>query len=257
VVGRPNVGKSSFLNALLKDDRLVVDDLPGTTRDPIDIQFKKGETTYTLVDTAGIRRFSQIKETVLFQSVRTTREMIQRSDVCLVLADGSKGLQRDDLQILRWVIEEGRGALLLMNKWDIVKEGIQEDAEKLIRQRLGNLNIVPILFTSAVTGRNVVKAVDVAAEVAARHSTHFETHRLNTFLQGIRKARGIFPGGQIPRITYLVQTHSCPPRFLLFGSIEREIFTSFTRFLERKMRENFPLLGTPVQFELREERKKK
>ena len=257
VVGRPNVGKSSFLNALLKDDRLIVDDLPGTTRDPVDVQFQREGHSYTLVDTAGIRRFSKIEDDVLFQSVRTTREMIQKSDVCLLLADGSKGLLGDDLQILRWVIEEGRGVVLCVNKWDLVKEVSQEETERSMRRRLGNLNIMPLLFTSALTGKNVVKALDVAAEVAEHHAARFETHELNDFLQDIRKKPALFPGQRVPHVTYLVQTESRPPRFLLFGTLEKEFFTTFSRFLERKLRDRFPLQGTPIRFGLRRERKKR
>ena len=257
VVGRPNVGKSSFLNKLLNDERLIVDAAPGTTRDPVDVQFTKGEHTYTLVDTAGIRRFSQIQDEVLFQSVRTTREMIQKSDVCLLLLDGQEGIQRDDLRILQWVIEEGRGVVLLVNKWDLVKEHPEEEIERSIRRRLGSLNIMPILFTSSVTGKNVVRAVEVAKDVAQNHASHFDTHRLNELLEDIRKKPNLFPGRRVPHVTYLVQVGTRPPRFLIFGSTPEDLFSSFARFLERKLRENFHLLGTPVRFSFRRKKREK
>lgn len=257
VVGRPNVGKSSFLNKLLNDERLIVSETPGTTRDPVDIPFQKGELRFILIDTAGIRRFSQIKDDILFQSVKTTRQMIQRSDVCLLLLDGSVGIQRDDLRILQWVIEEGRGVVLLVNKWDLAKEQSQEEVERDLRRRLGTLNIMPILFTSALTGKNVLRAVEVAGEVAARHAGRFETHRLNALLEEIRRRPASFPGRRVPRVTYWVQMRSCPPQILIFGSSREELSTHFVRFLERKLREKFSLLGTPVQFEFREEKNQK
>ena len=257
VVGRPNVGKSSFLNKLLNDERLIVSATPGTTRDPVDVPFQRGELRFTLVDTAGIHRFSQIQDDIIFQSVKTTREMIQRSDVCLLLLDGSVGIQRDDLRILQWVIEEGRGIVLLVNKWDLVKTQPPEGMERSLRRRLGTLNIMPILFTSALTGKNVVRSVEVAGEVAARHASRLETHRLNELLEEIRKRPNLLPGRRVPRVTYLVQMRSCPPQILIFGSIREELSFSFVRFLERKLREKFPLLGTPIQFEFRKEREKK
>lgn len=257
VVGRPNVGKSSFLNNLLNDDRLIVDKAPGTTRDPVDIPFRKGEKTYLLIDTAGIRRFSKIRDEILFQSVKTTRRTIQKSDVCLLLLDGSVGIQGEDLQILRWIVEEGRGVVLLVNKWDLV-EGISEkQAEQVLKERLGDLQMMPILFTSAVTGKNVVRAVEVAAEVATRHSSRLETHRLNVFLSDIRKRPDRLPGRRVPRLTYLVQIQSSPPHFLLFGSSREDFSLSFQRFLEHRLREVFPLSGTPIVFTFREQKKKR
>lgn len=257
VVGRPNVGKSSFLNKLLNDERCVVDEAPGTTRDPVDIHFKKGDRMVTLVDTAGIRRFSRIRDEVLFQSVRTTRQMIQRSEVCLLLLDGAVGIQREDLRILQWVVEEGRGIVVLVNKWDLVKEMSQEKAEPFIRARLGRLNIMPILFASAVTGKNVVRAIETAEEVAKNHAACFETHQLNQLLEEIRKKPHLFPGRKVPHVSYLVQVGTQPPQFLVFGATPEELFSSFEQFLERKLRERFPLSGTPIRIAFRREEWKK
>ncbi|MFH1858490.1 MAG: ribosome biogenesis GTPase Der [Candidatus Omnitrophota bacterium] len=255
VVGRPNVGKSSFLNKLLNHERLVVDAAPGTTRDPVDILFKKGDQTYILIDTAGIRRFSKIRDAILFQSVRTTREMIRRSDICLLLIDGAAGVLEEDLQILRWIAEEGRGVVLLVNKWDLVKEVKEKDAETLLRRRLGNLNFMPVLFTSAVTGRNVLESVALAEEVSKNYSGRIETHRLNTLLSEIRKRPELFPGRHIPHVTYLVQTQTRPPQFLVFGASREDLHSDFLRFLERKLRERFPLSGAPVKFTLRTQKR--
>ena len=257
VVGRPNVGKSSFLNALLHDDRLIVDVTPGTTRDPVDIEFKKGEKSFTFVDTAGIRRFSQIRDELLLESVRTTRSMIEKSDICLLLIDGASGIQGDDLRILQWILEAGRGVVLLVNKWDLAKETVQQETERLLRHRLGTLNVMPILFTSALTGKNVLRAIETAEEVAKHHACHFETHDLNVFLEKIRRRRDLLPGHVMPHVTYLVQVGSQPPRFLIFGSSRQELSQSFVRFLARKLRERFPLEGTPIQLEFRMEKKVK
>ncbi len=253
VVGRPNVGKSSFLNALLKDERVIVDVAPGTTRDPVDVPFQKEGRSYLLIDTAGIRRFSKIKDEILFRSIRTSGEMIRRSDVCLFLIDGTCGIQKEDFQILKLIVTEGRGVVLVVNKWDLVKDVSPRKAEPMLRKRLGNLNIMPVFFTSALTGQNVLRAFEAVDKVKAHHTLRLETSRLNRFLESIRKNRTL-PGGS-PKLRYLVQAGTAPPRFLVFGS--RPPSPPFFQYLERRLREEFDLSGTPVQLTFREEKRQR
>jgi GTP-binding protein len=250
VVGRPNVGKSSLVNALLGSDRQIVSDIPGTTRDAIDSTFKRNQKEYTLIDTAGLRKRTKIDRGIEFYSSLRTENAIERSEVVLVLVDATQGLENQDMKIINMATERKKGVLLLVNKWDLVEKDSKTSKlfEEKIRDSLGNLSYIPVLFISALTRKNCYRAIDTATEIATNRRKTITTSVLNKFLQDTLSQR--YPStktGKEIKIKYMTQISDAPyPVFAFFCNNPDLVENNFRKFVEKRLREEFNLEGIPV-----------
>lgn len=256
IVGKPNVGKSSLLNKLAAEDRVVVSDVSGTTVDPVDEIVQVGEQVYRLIDTAGIRR--RVKEASgheYYASLRT-QAAIERAEVCVVVVDASEPLTDQDLRILSNVEETGRALVLAFNKWDLTDDERRFYLEREIERDLVAFTWAPRVNISALTGRNVDKLSKAIEEAAEGWETRVSTGKLNAFL-GRVVASHPHPvrGGKQPRILFGTQAHNCPPTFALFTS--GQLDDTYLRFIERRLREEFGFVGSPVHIEIRARQKRK
>lgn len=251
IVGRPNVGKSSFINYLLKEERVIVSELPGTTRDSVDTYLKSEKGDFILVDTAGLRHKRKLKEAVSVYSMMRAKEAICRSNVCLVLVDGYEGLRSDDLKIAELVVDEGKGCVLCVNKWDTVDTKPAEYT-KMIYSRAASLRKYPVLFTSAKTGYNVYNSLDIVKRVLEGLNTRLSTPQLNKLL-GYMKSRGPFrTSSRGLKPSYITQAAVNPPTFLIFVNNRKYVTEVHTNFIENILREDFGFFGTPIRLEFKE-----
>lgn len=254
VVGRPNVGKSSLVNMMIGEERSIVSDIPGTTRDPVDTTLERDGVRFTLVDTAGIRRKSRIAGSVERYSVIRSLRAIDRSDICFLLLDATELVTEQDSRIGGYAHEAGKGIILVVNKWDLVeKDGKTMDRfEEKIRHELGFLQYAPLLFVSAKTGRRVERLFELAAYVADQQSLRIATGRLNEALQeAIHLRQPPADKGVRLKVLYIVQTGVKPPTFNLFVNDPERMHYSYLRYLENQLRSRFGFVGTPLVFRLR------
>lgn len=250
LVGKPNVGKSSLLNQLTGTQRAVVHDVAGTTVDPIDEKVSLGDRDWMLVDTAGIRKRYSHAEGQEYYAVLRTNAAIERSDIVLMLIDGSEAIAEQDQRILSFIEESGRALILVINKWDLVDEDRRTYLEREIELDLAHVSWAPRINLSALTGRNVGKLAPLLENVLAEWNKRIPTGQLNQFLKEIEAAHPHpVRSGKQPRILFATQASTCPPRFVLFatGFIE----AGYRRFIERKLREKFGFIGTPLQIGVR------
>ena len=250
LLGRPNVGKSSLLNKLAGESRVVVDSVAGTTVDPVDELIVLGDREWWFVDTAGIRR--RVKEASgheYYASLRT-RAALEKSEVALVLIDASEPISEQDLRLLSLVIETGRALVIAYNKWDLVDEERQRYLEREIDRDLVQVRWAPRVNVSAMTGRHMAKLVPALDEALAGWETRVTTSRLNAFLAELVAAHPHpLRGGKQPRILFGTQSGTRPPTFVLFTSGFLE--AGYRRFIERRLREEFGFVGTPIRINLR------
>jgi GTP-binding protein len=254
VLGRPNVGKSSLVNRLLGAERLVVSPVAGTTRDCIDTQVQAFGKDYLLIDTAGIRRKSRIEENVERWSVGRTIHTIERAHVCLVLLDATEGLTDQDSRILHLVDKAGRGAVLCLNKWDLVeKDDKTFDRDvKEIRGKLGSFGHLPVVSISALTGLRVPKLFEAVDKVHAEWAKRIPTSAVNEFLEAaMRELQPQVTKGKRSRIYYMTQVRTAPPVFTSFSSYPEGITESYQRFLMNRLRQAFGFEGVPVTIRFR------
>jgi GTP-binding protein len=244
ILGRPNVGKSSLLNAILGEERVIVSDVPGTTRDAIDIAFKRAERTFVLVDTAGLRRKRRQRQGIEYYSELRAIRAAERADVALVLVDSSEGLVEQDLAVADVARTAGCSTLVALSKWDITKIGIEDVRERLeasLRQR------PPIVAVSAQTGRGVGRLLDRVEELYEKHTGRVTTGELNRFLGELREQRpGPTRNGRRLNLLYGTQVSVRPPRFRLFVNDPALITRDYGYWVENRMRERFDLEGVPV-----------
>lgn len=253
VVGRPNVGKSSLLNALLGEERSIVDPIPGTTRDPIDSYLRlDDERVVRVVDTAGMRREVQIKDPVEYFSFLRSRQTLRRVDAAILVVDASEHVTGHDQRIAQLIVESGRACVVVLNKWDLVKGDPtdRERMERFILERLRFLDWAAIVRTSARTGRGIQRVLPALAEAVASHRRRVPTSVVNKLIRDAQE-RQPHPRlrGRASRILYAVQAEAAPPRFLMFSSGPLE--SSYLRHLERRIREVEPFRGTPLVVETR------
>jgi GTP-binding protein len=255
VVGKPNVGKSSFVNRLFGEERMVVSEVAGTTRDPVDTPFQYHGKTLVFVDTAGLRRQSKVKDSLEYYSALRTERVVRDADVCVVLVDASEGeLHHQDIRIAEQAWEAGAGVILVVNKWDLVeKETNTAPAyEKQTRARFPFLSWVPFVFTSAVTGQRVRKSLDLILEVARERQRRVETHEVN---EGLAVLTGRQPPphhrGRPVKIKYGTQVAVAPPTFALFCNYPREVPDHYIRYLLNGFRERWSFTGVPIRLRLR------
>ncbi|MFN0065842.1 MAG: ribosome biogenesis GTPase Der [Chlamydiales bacterium] len=252
IIGRANVGKSTLLNSLIDEKRCLVSPIPGTTRDSLDIPFRSDGKDFILIDTAGIRRKKSEKDVIeKFAAIRT-EEAIERSDICLLVLDAQEGVSAQDKRIASQIEKSGKGCLVLLNKWDLVKGFRMEGCLRSIREECPFLNHCPIIFTSAQTGRNLEQIIPEAVKVYTALTQRMTTHQLNTFIE---KAIQLNPpsmiNGKRLRIYYLTQVASAPPRFVLFVNNTELLTDTYKRYLTNQFRLQYNLLGTPIRISLK------
>ncbi len=255
VIGRPNVGKSSFVNRLLGEDRLVVSDESGTTRDAIDAPMRYHDTDLVFVDTAGLRRQSRIEEGIEFYSALRTRRAIDSSDVCILMIDATEGLQNQDLKIATMAWEAGRGLILVINKWDLYPEKTDKSADlfrKSAVEKAPYFRYVPFLFTSALTGQRVPKALDVVLAVQRERRRRIGTSEVNEVLgELVGRRQPPQAAGREVKLNYATQVETEPPTFAVFGNHPEAIPEHYLRFLHNGFRERWGFTGAPVRILLR------
>ena len=257
-VGRPNVGKSSLLNALLKQDRMIVSDVPGTTRDAIDTTIPWGRTEIVLIDTAGIGRRGRVARGPAAEKYSTLRSFraISRADVAVLLVDGVDGLTAQDAHIAGFVVEEGRGLVVAVNKWDAVEDKTGQTFDQYvewIRHEAPFLDFAPVVSISAKTGQRVERVLELAVDVWAERRRRVPTGELNRVV-GDATARQEPPmvKGRRPKLFYATQVGVAPPTFVFFARDAGAVHFSYRRYLENRLREEFGFLGTPIRLVFRE-----
>jgi GTPase len=254
VVGRPNAGKSSFINALIGEERYIVTDIAGTTRDAIDTRYNRFGFEFNLVDTAGIRRKSKVKEDLEFYSVMRSVRAIEHCDVCLLVLDATRGFDGQDQNIF-WLAERNRkGIVILVNKWDLVEKETNsaKEFEKEIREKIAPFTDVPIIFISALTKQRVYKAIETAVEVYNNKSKNIKTSVLNEVLLPIIE-RNPPPAlkGKYVKIKYITQLPTPQPQFAFFCNLPQYVKEPYKRFLENQLREQFDFHGVPLSIYMR------
>jgi GTP-binding protein len=248
ILGRPNVGKSSLLNAIVGEDRVIVSDVPGTTRDTIDTVLKRGETTFVLVDTAGLRRKRKQRQGIEYYSELRALDAADRADVALVLIDSSEGLVDGDLSVADIARKANCSTLVVLSKWDISETKVEDVRPRIaerLRQRPG------VVTVSAETGRGVARVLDRVEELFAKHTSRIPTPALNNFLQELRAARQA-PSKSANRrlnLLYGVQTSVRPPRFRFFVNDPGLVTRDYGYWVENQLRERFELEGVPVSID--------
>ena len=255
VIGRPNVGKSSLVNKMLGEERVIVSDIPGTTRDAIDTHFFSGGTKFTLIDTAGMRRKSKVEEPVERYSVMRSLRAIDRADVVLMLIEAPEGITEQDKKIAGYAHDSGKGCVLVVNKWDIFPEKHDRSTNRFtddLRAEIGFLQYAPVVYISALTGQRVDRVTELVKFVAEQQSMRIQTSVLNEL---IRDAVAVNPPptkkGRQLKILFATQADICPPRFVLFVNEPELMHFSYLRFLENKLRDTYGFEGAPLKFVIR------
>lgn len=255
VVGRPNAGKSSFINALIGEDRFVVTDIAGTTRDAIDTKYNRFGFEFNLVDTAGIRRKAKVKEDLEFYSVMRSVRAIEHADVCILVIDATRGFEGQDQSIF-WLAEKNRkGIVILVNKWDLVEKDTMtsHDYEKKIREEIAPFTDVPILFVSALTKQRLLKALETAVEVYENRKQRIATSKFNeTMLPIIEHNPPPAIKGKYIKIKYCMQLPTPVPQFVFFANLPQYIKDPYKRFVENKLREIYNFEGVPIEIYFRQ-----
>ncbi len=255
VVGRPNAGKSSFINSLIGEDRNIVTNLAGTTRDSIDTKYNRFGFDFNLVDTAGIRKKSKVKEDLEFYSVMRAVRSIEYSDVIILVVDATRGFEGQDQNIF-WLAEKNRkGVVILINKWDLVEKetNTMRDFEAMVRKQIEPFTDVPIVFISALTKQRLFKAIETAVEVFEKRKMKIPTSKLNDVMLDIVKS---YPPpatkGKFVKIKYCMQLPTPTPQFAFFCNLPQYVRDPYKRFLENKLREIYDFKGTPITIYFRQ-----
>lgn len=255
VIGKPNVGKSSLINKILGENRAIVSDIAGTTRDAIDTEFENEKGKYTLIDTAGVRRKSKVKESIEKFSIMRTLLAIERADVCLMMIDATEGVTDQDAKIAGEAHEAGKGVIIVVNKWDAVEKetGTLEKYKKEVYDRLKYLSYAPMIFISAKTGQRVTKLFDLINHVAEQNAMRVTTSILNQVInEAIAIVQPPTDKGKRLKIYYGTQASTKPPTFVIFVNNKALFHFSYERYLVNQIRKEFGLKGTPVRIIVRE-----
>jgi GTP-binding protein len=254
IIGMPNVGKSSLLNALLQKEQTIVTPIAGTTRDSIDTKLKWYGKDIILVDTAGLRKKSKITDAVEFYSTVRTKRSVDKCDVALVLIDAAKGFNKQDRSIIDQVIKAGKGLVIVVNKWDLVEKDTHtmNETRVTIREQFPKLDDFPILFVSALTRQRVSGLLKKAFSIYENYNRAIITKKLNTFLENAVKTRSVpAEKGKLIRIKFIKQVSSAPPLFACYANYPKLIPTHYKRFMENQLRETFNFEGVPIRFSFR------
>ena len=256
IVGKPNVGKSSLLNRILGEERVIVSNVAGTTRDAIDSYFENETGKYCFIDTAGMRRKSKVDDAIEKYSNMRSINAIDRADVCLILVDANEGVTEQDTKIAGLVHEAGKAAIIVVNKWDAVEgkeTNTMKNMENDVRQGLSYMLYAPVVFLSALTGQRVDKLFQVIQDVYAQNTKRITTGALNSVLaDATARVQPPTDKGRRLKIYYMTQASSKPPHFVIFCNDARLFHFSYQRYLENQIREVFGLMGTPVRITIRQ-----
>jgi len=253
-VGRPNAGKSSITNALLGENRAIVDAVPGTTRDSIDSILKYHGEEIVLIDTAGLRKRAMIKENIeMLSNIRTNRA-IERCDVVVIMIDSERGVEDQDKKIINLVDQAGKGLIIAYNKWDLVEKDHKtaEEITELFYINMKSYDYVPLFFVSAVTKQRIIKIVEKAREINVIRNTRIKTHLLNeTILPDLERTTPPAVRGNDLRVNYMTQVSVAPPQFAIFSNFPQLMPDSYKRFIERTIRKHFPMEGCPISITMK------
>ena len=255
VVGRPNAGKSSFINALIGEERNIVTNIAGTTRDSIDTKYNRFGFDFNLVDTAGIRKKSRVKEDLEFYSVMRAVRSIEYADVIVLVVDATRGFEGQDQNIF-WLAEKNRkGVVILINKWDLIEKetNTMRDFEAMVRKQIEPFTDVPIVFISALTKQRLLKAIETAVEVFGKRKTKIQTSKFNeTMLEIIKNSPPPAIKGKFVKIKYCMQLPTQTPQFVFFCNLPQYVRDSYSRFLENKLRDIYDFSGVPITIYFRQ-----
>lgn len=255
VVGRPNAGKSSFINALIGVDRYIVTDIAGTTRDSIDTKYDRFGFEFNLVDTAGIRRKAKVKEDLEFYSVMRSVRAIEHSDVCILMIDATRGFEGQDQSIFWLAAKNRKGVIILVNKWDLVEKDTMstKEYETKIKKELEPFTDVVILFVSALTKQRLLKALEETVKVFENRKQRIATSKFNDYmLKVIENSPPPALKGKYVKIKYCMQLPTPTPQFVFFANLPQYVKDAYKRFLENKIREHWDFSGVPIDIYIRE-----
>ena len=255
VVGKPNSGKSSLVNRLIGEERVIVSDIPGTTRDAVDTYVEQDGGKFVLIDTAGIRRKSRITESIERYSVLRSWTAIERSDVCVIMIDALEGVTEQDTRIAGYAHEQGKASVIVINKWDLVEKGTgtMDEYRRKVNEKLGFMQYAPVLFISVRTGQRVHRLLELVKFIYEQASLRISTGMLNDLLnEATAMVQPPSDKGRRLKLYYAVQAAVRPPTFVIFMN-DRELFHySYERYLENQLRKSYGFEGTPIRFILRE-----
>lgn len=255
VIGRPNVGKSSFINALMGETRHIVTEIAGTTRDSIHTRYNKFGKDFLIIDTAGMRKKRMVEENLEFYSVIRTVKAIEDSDVCILMLDATTGLESQDLSILQLTLRRSKGVVIIVNKWDLIEKetNTARDFEQVIRQKMAPFTDVPILFISVYDKQRIYKAIESALQVAENRARKIPTSQLNELIEAaIQKQPHPSFRGHLIKIKYATQLPVPYPAFALFCNYPEEVKTNYRNFLENQIRDAFQFTGAPIRIYFRQ-----
>lgn len=259
IIGRPNVGKSSLVNSLLNDNRCIVTDVAGTTRDAINSLFTFQKKDYVLVDTAGLRKRAKVKENIEFYSSVRTDRSIRECDVAILLLDATQGMEAQDIRVLMEAERYNKGIIIAINKWDLIEKETNtlKKFEKDIYDRIKTMDYVPIITLSAETKQRIFKVIEMADEVMENRKKKISTSQLNNFVQDMTKRNPLpIARGKQLKINYATQVKVNPPVFLFFMNSPKELPANYRRFIENSMRETFGFKGVPITMAFKDKNKK-
>lgn len=251
VIGRPNVGKSSLINVLLGEDRNIVTNVAGTTRDTLDSHYNRYGQEFMLVDTAGLRKKSKVNEDIEFYSVMRSIRAIENCDVCLVMLDATRGIEQQDLNIMHIAEKNKKGIVVLVNKWDLIDgkdSNTPKKFEAMVRERTAPFTDYPIIFISALTKQRVFKAIETAVEVNVNRRKRIATSKLNeVMLEIIQENSPPALKGKYVKIKFCTQLPTYTPQFAFFANLPQYVKEPYRRFVENQLRKNFDFTGVPIQ----------
>lgn len=258
IIGRPNVGKSSLVNAILGEKRVIVSDIPGTTRDAIDTVFKRGDQTVALIDTAGIRKAGKIQGSIEYYTVLRAVRSMERADVAMIVIDAFDGLRDGDKRVAGFANEAGRACVIVVNKWDLCREEQEMKAFAAeIRKEVPFLEYAPIVFTSATEGMGVGDAVETAMEVASNHAMRIPTGELNRLIQDAVDDHPYSRKGRELKVKYATMASVKPPTILIFVNTPELAHFSYVRYLENSIRKAYSYEGTPIRLVIKRAKKER
>jgi GTP-binding protein len=250
IMGQPNVGKSSLLNAMIGQDRTIVSDIAGTTRDTIHTHYTMFQKEFILIDTAGIRRKNKEKDDLEFYSIIRAIKAMDEADVCLLVVDATKGVTAQDLSIFSLASKKGKGIIVLINKWDLIDKetNTARDYEKVVKEKLAPFTDVPVLFISAVEKTRIFKAIELALEVYENKHRKVPTSKLNDImLKAILKYQAPVVRGHVIKIKFVSQLPTRVPSFAFFTNFPDDIKVPYRNYLENQLRANFKFTGVPIR----------
>jgi GTP-binding protein len=260
VIGKPNVGKSSFVNRLLGEERMVVSEVAGTTRDSIDTPFQYHGRTLVFIDTAGLRRQSKVDESLEYYGALRTERAIDRADICMLLLDATEDVHVQDLRIAEKAWKAGASLIIVANKWDLVEKetGTAEKFEKQLKERAPQLRWVPVIFTSALTGQRVHRVLDLVLQVAEQRARRIATREVNEVVKqlAIYQPPPHYRGMPV-KLMYATQAEIAPPTFVIFANHPKAIPESYIRYLHNGFRDAWGFWGSPIRIRLKARREKK